>query len=156
MRSSTLMLRAFSRLRIWAGERSLSNKTTSASVDGGQLLQFVDLALAEIGGHVGRFAPLGELPDDAGSGRFGQARELIQADLRRRCDGPAARPPVSPLRWRHFRSASFQSRLGKSSKVSSIVVRSAGLAVAVRIVQFPPTAPTIVTYHAKRFAQAEA
>ena len=44
---------ACSRLRIWAGERSLSKMTTSASVGLDQLLELVDLALAEVRRHVG-------------------------------------------------------------------------------------------------------
>ena len=104
MRSSTLTPTAFSRLRVWAGERSLSKMTTSASRAADELLELLDLAFAQIGRHVGRLAPLGQPPDHSRPGRFGQSLQFVErvlvvraigqenADEDRRFTGDALRP----------------------------------------------------------------
>ena len=69
---------ASSRLRVCAGVRSLSNKIDVGIRRSGQLLQFVDLALAQIGRHVGGLAALGKLAHHARTGRGRQALEFLE------------------------------------------------------------------------------
>ena len=78
VRSSTFRPMAFSRLRVWPGLRSLSKITTSASLAAARLRQFLDFAVAEIGGGVGRLAALGQLADDPHAGRGGQPLQFLQ------------------------------------------------------------------------------
>ncbi len=66
----------------------------------GQLLQFVDLALAQIRRHVGRLAALGKLAHHARTGRGRQALAAPRAGLRAACDREAELLRESPPRWR--------------------------------------------------------
>ena len=124
VRSSTLTPVAFSRLRVWPGLRSLSKMITSASVGGGQGVQLLDLALAQIGGGVGGFAALGELPDHPGAGRLGQSLQFLQRDR-----------PSRPVRQQN---ADQNRRLADDAlgAIISFTVVSPPSAIAGRTVQF--------------------
>ena len=52
--------------------------TTSASAACDQFLQLVELALADVGGGIDLFAPLGQAADDDGAGGGGQAAQFLQ------------------------------------------------------------------------------
>ena len=83
MRSMAVRPKSFSRFRCWAGVRSSSNTTVSASrlwLERGDLL---GLAAADEGGGVGRVAPLHDAADDVGTRAVDQPCQLVQllADL---------------------------------------------------------------------------
>ena len=116
VRSSTLTPVAFSRLRVWAGREIVVEDDHVGVGRRGQLLQLVDLALAEIGGHVGRLAALGQLADDARAGRVGQPCQFLQRVAMDFVIRQARRRPGPPLRWRRSRRGSFLSRAIGSSR----------------------------------------
>ena len=78
VRSSTLQLVAFSRLRVWAGAEIVVEDNHVGVVGFAEDAQLVDFAFAKIRGDVGRFAPLGDSPDHVGPGRFGQSGQLFK------------------------------------------------------------------------------
>ena len=69
---------AFSRLRIWAGRQVVVEDHDVGVGRRRRALQLVDLALADVGGGVGRLPLLQHAADDRGAGGFGQARELVE------------------------------------------------------------------------------
>ncbi len=78
VRSSTFCRMPSSSARCWAGARSSSNTTASASSDGGEVLELGDLAAADVGGRVGRVAALHDPFDDDGAGGVEQRGQLVE------------------------------------------------------------------------------
>ena len=88
MRSSTLTPTAFSRLRVWAGrEVVVEDHARRRRVASTSCLQLLDLALAQVGRHVGHFAALRQLTDDANPGRGGQSVQFVERRLAGRMIG---------------------------------------------------------------------
>ena len=87
VRSSTFTPTAFSRLRVCAGERSLSKITHVGVVGIDQLPQLFDLAFAQVSRHVGHVAALRQLTDDANFRRGGQSVQFIERRLAGRMIG---------------------------------------------------------------------
>ena len=78
LRSSTLSLVAFSRLRI-CGRRQVVVEDDHVGVGGRDLLlQFFELALADVAGGVDLQPPLAEAADDGGAGGGRQAAQLVE------------------------------------------------------------------------------
>ncbi len=80
VRSRTFRPVAFSRLRVCPGLRSLSKKITSAISAWARAASSCDLALAQVGCRVGRFAALRELADDVRAGGLGETFQFFQRD----------------------------------------------------------------------------
>ena len=79
LRSSTLTPVASSRLRVWAGREIVVEDDHVGIGRGGQLLQLVDLALAQIGRHVGRLRGAGSIGRRRASPAVvGQAFQLVE------------------------------------------------------------------------------